>query len=479
MDLGSLTVYAFPGLNVSGERLDIYPPDAMIAAGANKPIISIQRFAFRAGYLGLFLKPMHSDLVRVTGLKIDIPSHDVREASASEKKDADHHDDKIAIEVDKIVCEDSRLTMENSKPDKDPKVFELKRIELRNVGSGSPWNYDAILTNAVPRGEIQAKGTFGPWQTDEPGDSSVTGRYTFEHADLGTIKGIAGILSSKGEFKGRLDRIVVDGTTETPNFALDTADHSMPLHTRFHAIVDGTNGDTYLQPVEARLGDSRFTVQGNVINIKGPGHRIELDVDVPNDPVQDFLALAVKTEPPIMTGTISTKAKLQIPPGHESVTKKLILDGTMTMRGVHFTNPKVQDRVDMLSLRARGKPKQAVPGAQDVNSRIDGQFHLQDGALNLRKLVYVVPGAQANLEGVYSLDGQQFDLHGKILTDASLSELTDSKWSFLLKMISPFFRHDGKGAEIPVSISGAKSEPKFGLDIFKHHPKPDTSAENR
>jgi hypothetical protein len=38
--------------------------------------------------------------------------------------------------------------------------------------------------------------------------------------------------------------------------------------------------------------------------------------------------------------------------------------------------------------------------------------------------------------------------------------------SFLLRAASPFFRRKGGGAEIPVKISGTRSEPKFGLDIL-------------
>jgi hypothetical protein len=102
---------------------------------------------------------------------------------------------------------------------------------------------------------------------------TVTGHYTFKHADLNTIKGIGGVLSSVGDFKGQLDRIEIDGTTETPDFSLDTANHPIPLHTLFHAIVDGTSGDTYLRPVDAQLGGSHFTTSGAVINIKGKGNR--------------------------------------------------------------------------------------------------------------------------------------------------------------------------------------------------------------
>ena len=139
------------------------------------------------------------------------------------------------------------------------------------LAQAQPWRYDAAITNAIPRGEIHATGFFGPWQTDSPGDSSVSGHYTFDHADLNTIKGIGGILSSVGDFKGQLDRIVVDGTTETPDFSLDTSNHPIPLHTRFHAIVDGISGDTYLEPVNATLRNSTFYGERHCDQHQRPG----------------------------------------------------------------------------------------------------------------------------------------------------------------------------------------------------------------
>jgi hypothetical protein len=294
----------------------------------------------------------------------------------------------------------------------------------------------------------------------------VTGHYVFDHAELNTIKGIGGMLSSVGEFTGQLNDIVVDGTTETPDFSLDTANHAMPLHTKFHAIVDGTNGDTYLQPVEARLGESDFTCQGAVINVKGKGHIIDLDVAMPNGRIQDFLQLGVKTTPAVMTGRLATKTKLHIPPGNESVSKKLGLKGGFTLRQIHFTNPEVQDKVDMLSLRAQGDPKDAKPGAEDVHSEMMGQFVLGGGKLSFSKLDYSLPGATVALTGEYSLDGEQFEFEGKMRTDAKVSQMVASMWkSILLKPVDPFFKKNGAGAEIPVKISGTKSAPKFGLDL--------------
>jgi len=250
-----------------------------------------------------------------------IPPREMRQQAPKN----DRHIGKIKIVVDEIDCQESKLIIGTAKPDKDPKEFDLQRILMHNVGPNDPWQYDANLVNAIPKGDIHAKGTFGPWVNESPGDSSLTGQYTFDHADLGTIKGIGGILSSTGEFSGQLNRIVVDGVTETPDFSLDTANNPVPLHTRFHAIVDGTSGDTYLQPVEAKLLNSEFTSSGAIVNVKGKGHIIDLDVNVPNGRIQDFLELAVKTKPPIMTGRLNMKTKLHIRPGEESVTQKLSL----------------------------------------------------------------------------------------------------------------------------------------------------------
>ena len=468
VELDGLDVSVMSGLQVSGDRLRVFPPDDVVAAGAVQPLIALDHFSFHAGLTGLLLEPMHVGLVQVSGLQIQIPPREMRSQAPPQKPGK--RGAKIKILVDRIICDNSHLVIGTAKPDKDPKDFELKHIELLNVGPNAPWRYDATLTNAIPRGDIHASGTFGPWQTDAPGDSSVTGHYTFDHADLNTIRGLGGMLSSVGDFQGQLDRISVDGTTDTPNFSLDTANHPMPLRTRFHAVVDGITGDTYLEPVDATLRNSTFTTSGSVISLKGRGRTIELDVYVPQGRIQDFLDLVVKTQPAVLTGIIGTRTKLHIRPGTERVADRLSLRGAFTLQNIHFTNPQVQDKVDMISLRTQGKPKEARPGAQDVKSRMNGTFTLSGGTLQFSKLAYFFPGAQVNLDGVYSLDGEQFDFHGKVLTEVSLSQMVANRvLSFLLRAASPFFRRKGGGAEIPVKISGTRSEPKFGLDLFKGH----------
>jgi hypothetical protein len=464
VELDGFEVSVLKGLAIEGNGLRIYSPEEVVAAGATKPLIAIRHFTFHTNLAGLFLKPMHVGTVDVEGLVIDVPPKPEREANTQTKK----HKGKITIVVDEIVCTGSRLLIESSKPDKDPKDFELERIDLHNVGPNQPWRYQATLTNAVPKGEIHANGLFGPWQTEDAGASSVLGHYTFDKADLNTIKGIGGMLSSVGDFNGQLNRIAVQGTTQTPDFSIDTADHPMPLETSFDAVVDGTTGDTYLNRIDAVLGQSRFATKGAVINIKGQGHQIDLETDVPAGRIQDFLTLAVKTRPAIMTGTIAMKAKIEIRPGKERVAEKLGMQGGFTLMAIHFTNPEWEDKVDMMSLRAEGHPQEAKPGAADVHSKMTGQFTMGSGVLRFRRLQYTLPGADVALAGVYSMDGNKFDFTGTVRTKAKLSEMVASWWkSLLLKPVDPFFDKNGAGAEIPVKISGTKGSPKFGLNL--HH----------
>jgi len=179
----------------------------------------------------------------------------------------------------------------------------------------------------------------------------------------------------------------------------------------------------------------------------------------------------VKTQPVVMTGRLAMRTKLNIPPGHESVTKRLSLRGEFRLRAIHFTNPETQDKVDMLSLRARGEPKLAKPGAEDVRSEMRGSFSLDRGRLEIPKLFYALPGADVNLAGVYTLDGEEFHFEGKVRTNARLSQMVATWWkSWLLKPVDPFFKKHGAGAEIPVEISGTREAPKFKLEL-RHRDK--------
>lgn len=471
VELDSLDVSLLHGLEVSGRGLRIGAPRTATGAttDAAQPLVTVARFSFHTGLRSLFKTPLRIGTVHVSGLEIRIPPHGLHVQPEEDSRRLDEA--RTQVVVDRLSVRDSRLLLENADPTRAPRVFDLRSIDLEGVAQDAPVRFDAMLVNAVPRGDVHVTGSFGPLVAADPGATPLDGRYTFEHADLSTIRGLSGMLQSTGEFNGQLHRLEVTGSTETPDFALETARQTMPLRTTFHAIVDGTTGDTVLDPVQGRLRNSAFTCRGSVVNEKGKGRVIDLSVDVPNGFVQDFLALAVKTRPVLLSAQVTTSARLHIPPGHENVMQRMTLSSRFSLRQIHFSNPAFQEKVDQLSLRAQGLPAQAGlvsshPSEAVVNSGMSGQFALSGGRMNFDRLDYTVPGAEIQMQGVYSLDGEQFDFHGKVRTQAQASGMVQSWWKqILLHAVDKYLSRNGAGVEIPFTIHGTRSVPQFGLDF--------------
>ena len=461
VELTGLHVSITHGLRVSGEQLKIFDEnDLNIHQPGIQPLISVDEFRFSAGILNLLHTPMRVHRVYLKGLELNVPPKEQRGDGFSVKNG------KIKIYVDEFICEQARLIINTLKPDKLPLEFDISNLGMKEIGPGQPLRFTATLVNPKPVGAIQSSGFFGPWQADDPRSTPVRGGYSFSNADLSTIRGIGGILSSTGDYSGTLGNIVVDGKTETPDFRIAISGHPVPLTTEFHAIVDGTSGDTYLEPVRAKILNSSLVAKGSAVRVKDPnGHRTLLDVVVDPARIEDLLKLGVRTDPPVMTGAAKLRTKLDLSPGEADVSGRLRLAGTFQISGAHFTNEKIQSRVDALSMRGQGRPKEAKGDVPDVVSEMAGTYRLADGLLSFSKLHFQMPGTHVDLSGKFSLDGNQFDFHGKARMDAKLSHMVTGWKSILLKPIDPFFSKDGAGTEIPVKVTGTKSAPHFGLDF--------------
>jgi len=458
VELSEFHVDILNGLAVQGAGVKLYPN----VFDSDQPLFEVSKFSFHTTWTKLLRSPIRIERVSVEGLGINLPPKDQRKKFPSTSGRG-----KVSIYVNEIEVENAHLVLGTNKPGKVPLDFDIRHLVLNSVRNEESMKFNATLVNPKPIGDIQTTGNFGPYNSSDPGSSPLNGKYGFTNADLSTIKGIAGILSSKGEFSGELGQITVDGTTDTPDFRLTISGHPVALHTDFHAIVDGTNGDTYLQPVNATLLNSHIVARGSVVRAKDRnGHHIQLDATVDNSRIEDLLRLGVRTDPPVMTGTVRLKSRIEIPPGNLPVSDKLRLKGNFDVTGAHFTTPATQKKIDSVSMRAQGKPEEAGDNIPDnVNSRMKGNFTLLNSNLTLTDLEYTVPGLRVNMDGVYSLDGNKFDFHGKARTDAKLSQMMTGWKSLLLKPIDPFFAKNGAGTEVPIKVTGTRSEPKFGFDF--------------
>ena len=512
VELDSFHVSLVEGLTAEGKGLRIWPPAQVVGVtvpGANgvtaanlpAPLIQLDEFRFHAPLRYKPGEPIRISVVELKGLDVDVPpkTHFTHAATEGESSRGASRGTSsgfgllntgaalLHFEVDSIECNGAKLTLEANqpaaagKPGKLPLEFVIAHMKLTDVSAGGPMHFDAELTNPRPPGTIVTSGSMGPWVVEDPGETPVAGDYRFERADLSVFRGIAGILSSTGKYQGVLRDLVVDGQTDTPDFKLTHFGTALPLHTAFHAHVDGTYGDTLLQPVDATLGRSHFTAEGQIVRVPAGalpdgitqpgGHEIALKVNVDRGRIEDFLRLTSKSGTPLLTGALVVKTTLELLPGTAPVHERMKLKGNFSLEDAQFTSAKIQDDVGQLSLRGQGDAKDAKRGeGTDVRSAMRSDFTMAGGVITLPDLKYTVPGAEIDLKGTYDLEGSILNFAGVAKMQATVSELVGGWKGVLLKPADRLFKKDGAGTEVPIHIDGTPENPKLGVDFdrMKH-----------
>ncbi len=447
VEVKDLQVSVFPHVAIAGEGIVF----RLTARPEMPPLFTIRKFTAGANPLGLLAR--HVSTVRLEGLEIHIPP----------RADNPAHEEKRPprFVVDEIIADGTTLTTIPKDRGKQPLEFDIRRLRLYGGGPEDAMKFEADLTNAKPPGEIHSTGTFGPWDREEPAGTPVYGKYTFRDADLSVFKGIAGKLSSDGDYRGALGHIEASGTTDVPDFRLVTAGNPVHLTTRYQAVIDGTDGNTYLQPVVGQFGHTSVTAQGSVDGKPGdPGKTVTLDIVVEQGRLEDMLLLAMKGKP-MMRGAVRFRAKLIVPPGDVDVVQKINLDGALTMDSATFSKLNVQEKVNELSHRGEGKPEES--DQDSVASQLKGAFKVAKGVITLTRFSFEVPGVTVDLHGTYSLLNSEMNFQGTAKLVAKVSETTTGWKSVLLKAVDPIFKRKNVGAEIPLRISGTPDKPRFGL----------------
>lgn len=465
VQLQSFSSSLFPTINLSGSGLTFSRPGQPDAT----PIISVQSFDARARWFDLLGRVRTFRSVTLRGLVINVPPRQPKTTTAASSgppapRGRFLHAGFVLGSVD---ADGTVLRILPAAADKDPLEFDMQRLRLKGLGGTRGMKYEAILTNPKPLGQIATRGTFGPWNADVPADTPVAGTYAFTHADLATLPGLAGTLSSNGSYAGPLDRLTVTGATLTPDFALGDRGHSESLTTHFQAVVDGMNGNTELHSVDVLLNHSRLQASGEVIEVhgrSGKSHHIEVQVSCDDARIDDLLRLAVKEQPPL-TGQVRLRTKMDIAPGHTDVIERLSLDGTFQIHSAWFTDPDTESKLAELSWR--GSARDSAAPSPNTRFEMGGHFALDHARMTFRNLQFGVPGAIVRLDGNYNLDNEQLDFHGTVALAATLSQAVGGVRSILIRPFNPLFRGADGGTELPILITGTRSHPQFRVEIRK------------
>ena len=425
------------------------------------PLVAAREFSGATGWTDVLRR--HVSVVTLDGLELSIPPRRGGDLPSVDRKATGRESPRIPLTVGRIEGTNARLTVMSKNPAKDPMVWDIFSLSIEDFSFDRASTFAAALTNPIPAGTIETLGSFGPWVPGEPSVTPVQGTYRFQ-ADLGTIKGIAGALASEGSFTGPIERIAAKGTTHTPDLRIPKLDAAaLPLETSFEAVIDGTNGDVELPRVDAVLGASRLRTHGTIAGTRGiKGKRVTLDVSSGDARIEDFLGLTMKTGSP-MTGAVALQAAFDLPQGEADVIDKLTLKGQIAIREARFARGVIQDKVDELSRRGRGRPGDAT--IDDVVSDLRTGFNLSGGVMTLTDLTYAVRGATIGLTGTYALETGALNFRGAARLDAPVSRMVTGFKHFLLMPFDPMFRKGGAGTRLAIEVKGTVEKPDFNVNI--------------
>ena len=458
------TYFPRPGCVLENVRFQHNP------AAGSPPLITIQSLRIESSFSGLFAKRLRR--IRAEGLHLLIPPKGSEHFQTPERS---------PFEIEDLIADGAILEVASRSLDKPRLKFSFHNFVLSNIGSKGPASFRANFSNPEPPGEITTSGKFGPWDPDDVAKTAVSGEYVFQQADLGVFRGIAGQLTSLGNFSGTLSRMEVQGVTDAPRFSVTSSSHQVQLRTQFHAVVNGENGDTFLQRVVATFWKTTVSSEANVAGVAGqPGKTASVELTAKDGRIQDLLLLFIRSQRAPLSGKVSFHAKVSIPPGKRPFLEKVQLHGDFGIDAASFTKPETQQGVNHLSEGASAgeKPKFETSEKETQENEIEtvlsdlkGHVVLKDGTAKFSNLSFSVPGAWAQMQGTYNLLTERIDLHGRLRTDSGPSKTTHGVKTLMLKMLEPFFKKKKAGYLMPVKITGTYDHPSFGLDLGNNDSK--------
>jgi len=426
------------------------------------PLITVRTLTIRASYSGMLRIHKLVNDVQVAGLRVRVPPKD---------PDARHRlfpltnstSGKI-LTIGEINADGAVLEFLSEHEVGNHFTLPIDHLILDHVGERDPVTFHARFKNTEPPGEVRSDGRFGPWNDDNPASTELSGSYTYEHVKLGVFEGISGTLSSQGKFSGTLGHIDTEGGFDVSDFKV-SGGQVVRLASRFQAVIDGTNGDTYLTRVESHFGRTTVISQGDVKGHAGQhGKTVVLAMSIGQGRIEDLLRLFTGSARPAETGDVRLQTKVELPPGPQAFLRRLRLEGEIGIGG-RFTDPKVQEPINRLAESARGETKdQEELDPTTVLSNLKGHFVTQGGIAKLSKISFTETGTLAEIEGTFDLVDKNLNLRGALHTSGKLADTTSGFKSLVLKALGPFIKRKSITV-VPFVITGTSSDPSFALDL--------------
>ena len=433
----------------------------------SEPIITIRKLTIESTFSGLLSKPGRIRRIIADGLRIHVPHE-----GANLHSEAGQGSDQTIIE--ELRADNALLELATGHTGENKLVFQIHHALFHEIGGRNAVPFQVSLRLPVPPGDVESSGSIGPWR-DQKGtvrSTAISGKYVLTRADLGVFKALGGIVFSRGEFSGNLEKLNVAGTTDTPDFEVKESGHPFHLSTQFRGVVDMKSGDLVLPSLEARLGNTNLLAHGSV---SGRPKIVTLDVTHGQGEIQDLILLFSDARTSPLVGPVVFQTHAVLPPEHRPFKERVRLTGNFSVGRARFTSTNTQKDVDQLSERAEGKKDKEKDFDQDDDEKgfervltdLKGDVVMKDGVATFSPVSFAVPGAEADMKGTYNLLNKHVNLRGKMRMLATVSQASTGAKSIFLKVLDPFYKKKkkGAGAEVPIRMTGTYGHTHFSVGL--------------
>jgi hypothetical protein len=463
VEMGGFRSTYFPYPGCVAENVVFRPKTPATGSNPADPIITIRKLTIESTFSGLLSKPGRIKTIIADGLRVQVPR-----GGASLHTEAGSERDQTIIE--ELRADNALLELASGESDQKKLIFQIHHVAFHNIGAHNKIPFQVSLRLPIPPGEVQSTGEFGPWKDDQGTvrSTAISGTYALDRADLGVFKSLGGLVSSRGEFSGNLEKLNVGGATDSPNFEVKESGHQFHLSTQFRGTLDMKTGDLVLPSLQARIGNTNLVANASV---SGRPKTVALNVTHGQGEIEDLILLFSNAKASPVLGPVIFQTQVVLPPENRPFKERVQLAGNFDIARARFTSLNTQSSIDQLSERAEGKKDKGKDYDQDddtkgferVLTNLKGQVLLKNGITAFSPVSFAVPAAQADMKGTYSLLNKRVNLRGKMRMLATISQASTGAKSVFLKVLDPFYKkkEKGAGAEVPITMTGTYGHTHF------------------
>lgn len=427
------------------------------------PIGTVQTFFVQGRWIDLLLLRRRLQLVEITGFHMVLPPPGSK--AAQEDFPAGSTSDFSGPDTPIARLEIHNATLDVLRDNGSRFTFPVEQLHIEDMQKGQAMRYVVAMDNAVPYGHIQASGSFGPLNANDPGKTPVSGQFVFDRIKLQDVGEISGTMRAGGNFDGRLDSIHAAAETLTPDFAVSDGKPTQ-VAGNIDCTVNGLSGDVVYHSMTAHAGSSAVEVSGSTAG-QG-GKTTNLNLRVTDGRVEDLMRPFLHRPVPVL-GRVALHAHATLAPSSEGdFFHRLHVMGAFDVPAEHVTDDKTRKGLASFSTRAQGgKAPQTdeEPADADAISSLAGPAVIEDAVMHTKNLTFKVAGATATLAGTYNFHTDAVHLTGTVATKADIAHDAGGFKSFLLKPLAPFFRKKNAGAVIPIAVTGTPGKYKVTEDL--------------